>query len=155
MLPFLLAGCSGQEIGELRHWVWDVDKIKIIFRPAATWSPGGVGESGSLQVDVALDGVQLQSGRGVAIDLWLPVNHLEDSLGLQICSIIFNQVGLFRETEMFGNCTKTMVLTWTSITLMSIKAVTEIPIMAPPFKTRTATCSGTVFLIPKSFEAPS
>ena len=29
--------------------------------------------------------------------------------------------------------------TCTSITLMSIKAVTEIPIMAPPFRTRTAT----------------
>ena len=114
--------------------------MNLIFRPAATWSPGGVGESGSLQVDVALDGVQLQSSRGVAVDLWLPVNHLKDSLGLKICSIVFNQVGLFRETEMFGNCTKTEILTWTSITLMSIKAVTEIPIMAPPFKTRTATC---------------
>ena len=39
-----------------------------------------------------------------------------------------------------GNCTKTKIFTWTSITLISIKAVTEIPIMAPPFKTRTATC---------------
>ena len=61
------------------------------FRPAATWSPGGVGESGSLQVDVALDGVQLEPGRGVAVDLWLPVDHLKDSLGLKMCS---NQVDL-------------------------------------------------------------
>ena len=38
-----------------------------------------------------------------------------------------------------GKCITTKIFTWTSITLMSIKAVTEIPIMAPPFKTRTAT----------------
>ena len=97
-----------------------------MFTSATLSPPGWVGESGSLQVDVALDGVELEPGRGVAVDLWLPVYHLKDPLGLQMCS--FSNYNSYWTDS-----------TWTSITLMSIRAVTEIPIIAPPFKTRTAT----------------
>ena len=68
----------------LRGW-------EFIFTSATLSPPCWVGESGSLQVDVALDGVELEPGRGVAVDLWLPIYHLKDSLGLQMCS---NQVDL-------------------------------------------------------------
>ena len=46
--------------------------------------PGWIGEPGALQVDVALDGVELEPGGGVAVDLRLPVHHLEDSLRLEV-----------------------------------------------------------------------
>ena len=121
VIPFLPAVCWDQEIVELPHWVWGVRiNFQIFNLVCCTW----LGRR-----------IWLPASRCCPWWRWAWARPRRCSRSLASDLPPQRFAGPANVFEPSGSCHGT----WTSITLMSIRAVTEIPIMAPPFNTRTAT----------------